>query len=98
MSDAAKPNGAEGEHAPAPSASLGMTQENQGTWDRCVRRPLLLTPRSAAAAAAAALVATAVLLSPAVDDPICKHAGRLGCILRQGLLWPQCIAICITHG
>lgn len=42
MSDATKSNGAKGEHAPAPSASLGMTQENQGTWDRCVRGPLLL--------------------------------------------------------
>ena len=42
-------NGAKGEHPPPPSASLGMTQENQGTWDRCVERPLLLTTRTASA-------------------------------------------------
>ena len=34
MSDVTIQDGGNGEQLPKSSASLGMTQENQGTWDR----------------------------------------------------------------
>lgn len=71
MSDATKSNGAKGEQAPAPSASLGMTQENQGTWDRYVRRPLLLTTRTAVVNTTTVLVLLFLLWMVGSHQQIC---------------------------